>query len=161
MTAEQDVVRLASAAGLTVGVAESLTAGLVSARLADVPGASLVLRGAVVAYATDLKNELLDVPAQLLAERGAVDADVAVAMASGVRRRLRTDLGVATTGVAGPEPQDGVEPGTVFVAVAWPGGARARRLDLDGDRAAVRERSAQEAVALLLTVVTGLSASRE
>lgn len=150
-------MRLATAAGLTIATAESLTAGLVSARLADVPGASLALRGGVVAYASDLKHSLLGVPAELLEERGAVHPDVAVAMATGVRAMLRTDLGVATTGVAGPDPQDGVEPGTVFVAVAWPGGARARQLSLDGDRATIRERSAREAVSLLLELVTSLS----
>lgn len=153
---QAEVVRLARAAGLTVATAESLTAGLVSARIADVPGASAVLRGAVVAYATDLKTQLLDVPAELLADRGAVDADVAVAMATGARRRLRSDLAVATTGVAGPDPQDGQPPGTVFVAVAWPGGARARRLTLDGDRPAVREASVAAALALLAETLAPL-----
>ncbi|MFP5346386.1 MAG: CinA family protein, partial [Actinomycetes bacterium] len=84
---QERVVRLARSAGLTVGVAESLTAGLVSARLAEVPGASTVLRGGVVAYATDLKTSLLDVPAELVSARGPVDPDVAVAMTAGARMR--------------------------------------------------------------------------
>jgi nicotinamide-nucleotide amidase len=151
------VVRLAKDAGLTIATGESLTAGLLAARIADVPGASAVLRGGVVAYATDLKAALLGVPAELLAERGAVDPDVALAMAAGARERLRTDLGVATTGVAGPDPQDGVSPGTVFVAVAWPGGGRVRQLDVDGDRPAVRDVTVREALALLLETLRGLS----
>jgi nicotinamide-nucleotide amidase len=151
------VVRLATQAGLTIATGESLTAGLVAARIADVPGASAVLRGGVVAYATDLKATLLGVSAELLAERGAVDPDVAMAMAGGARERLRADLGVATTGVAGPDPQDEVMPGTVFVAVAWPGGGRVRRLDVDGDRPAVRDASVREALGLLLETLRGLS----
>lgn len=155
--AQGAVVRLAREAGLTVATGESLTAGLLAARIADVPGASAVLRGGVVAYATDVKVTLLGVSAELLAERGAVDPDVAIAMAAGARERLRTDLGAATTGVAGPDPQDGVAPGTVFVAVAWPGGGRVRRLDLDGDRQAVREAAVREGLALLLETLCDLS----
>ena len=107
-----------TAAGLTVAVAESLTGGSVVEALVRVPGASACVRGGVVAYATDLKATLLGVPADLLAERGPVDPDVAAAMADGVRRRLGADLGVATTGVAGPEPQGGRPVGTFYVAVA-------------------------------------------
>lgn len=110
-----------AAAEETLAVAESLTGGSVLATLVAVPGASAVLRGGVVAYATDLKAALLDVPADLLAERGAVDRDVARAMAAGVRARLAADWGVGTTGVAGPDPQDGHPPGTFHVAVAGPG----------------------------------------
>ncbi|MFP5345909.1 MAG: CinA family protein [Actinomycetes bacterium] len=155
--AEQErVVRLARAAGLTVAVAESLTAGLVSARLADVPGASAVLRGAVVAYATDLKSSMLDVPTELLAERGPVDPDVAVAMATGARTRLSADLGVATTGVAGPDPQDDVPPGLAFVAATWPGGNRVRRVQVRGERAEVRAAAARAALELLADLLTEL-----
>ncbi|MGH1564811.1 CinA family protein [Mumia sp. DW29H23] len=125
-------------AGATVAVAESLTGGAVCARLVDVPGASDVLRGAVVAYATELKASLLGVDELLLAARGPVDPEVAEAMADGVRRRLGATYGLATTGVAGPGPSDGKPAGTVYVAVAGPDGAAARRLALDGDRAAIR-----------------------
>lgn len=90
--------------GWTLAVAESLTGGAVCARLVDVPGASRVLRGGVTAYATDLKASLLGVDDELLAARGAVDPDVAAAMAAGVRERLGADVGLATTGVAGPDP---------------------------------------------------------
>ncbi|QCB93939.1 CinA family protein [Cellulomonas shaoxiangyii] len=129
---------LLAARGWTLAVAESLTGGQVTATLVDVPGASAVLRGGVVAYATDLKASVLGVEAALLAARGPVDAGVARAMADGVRARLAADVGLATTGVAGPGAQDGHPPGTVHVAVGTPAGTVARSLRIGGDRAAVR-----------------------
>ena len=145
--AAAEVVRICRARGLTVATAESLTGGLVCAALTSVPGASLVVRGGIVAYATDLKSTSLGVPADLLAERGAVDGDVALAMAQGVRRVVGADIGLATTGVAGPDPQDGEPVGTVFVAVSGPGVEVVERLALAGDRAAIRAAS----VAAVLT----------
>jgi nicotinamide-nucleotide amidase len=108
----------------TVAVAESLTAGLVVSRLGAVPGVSAALRGGIVAYATDLKATLLDVPPAVLADHGAVSRETAVAMATGVRVRCRSDWGLATTGVAGPDAQEGKPVGTVFVAVVGPGCSR-------------------------------------
>jgi len=101
----------------TVALAESLTGGLISAALTAVPGASKSFRGSVVAYATDVKVSLLGVSAQLIADGGAVQEQVALQMALGVSQKLSTDFGLAVTGVAGPKPQDGNVPGTVFVAV--------------------------------------------
>lgn len=143
--------------GLTLAVAESLTGGLVTARVVDVPGASAVLRGGVVAYATDLKHRLLGVDAALLAERGAVDPDVARAMAAGVADRLGADVGVATTGVAGPDPQDGRPAGTVFVALAGALGERVLALDLPGDRASVRAAAAAAAIGLVVSALSDTS----
>ena len=120
MTPAERLVALLTGAGRTLAVAESLTGGMVADALVGVPGASSCLRGAVVAYATDLKADLLGVPAEVLERLGPVHPDVARAMARGVRLRLGADYGVATTGVAGPEPQDGVPPGTFHVAVAGP-----------------------------------------
>ena len=137
MTRAAEVVARAAGRGLTVAVAESLTGGALCSALVDVPGASRVLRGGVVAYASDLKARLLGVDGALLAARGAVDADVAAQMARGVAQRLGAEVGAATTGVAGPDPQDGHAPGTVFVAVAagWlPSGVEVRELALRGDR---------------------------
>ncbi len=144
-----DVVRRLVARGETVACAESLTGGLVTARLVDTPGASGAVRGGVVAYATALKATLLGVDADLLAVRGAVDADVATQMATGVADRLGADWGVATTGVAGPDPQDGVPVGTVFVAVVGPSVVVVERLTLEGDRAAVRRGAVDAVIALL------------
>ncbi|GAA4733277.1 CinA family protein [Isoptericola chiayiensis] len=141
--------------GRTLAVAESLTGGQVTAALVDVPGASSVLRGGVVAYATDLKASLLGVDRGLLADRGAVDPDVAAAMAHGVRRVTGADVGLATTGVAGPDPQDGTPPGVVYVAVASAAGDRVRRCELAGDRAAVRAGATRAVLALAVEVVSG------
>jgi nicotinamide-nucleotide amidase len=132
------LVVLLSERGWTVAVAESLTGGMVAASIVDVPGASRVLRGGVVAYATDLKAALLGVDAALLAAHGAVDPRVVEQMAHGVRRLLGADVGLATTGVAGPGSQDGHPPGEVHLAVATPDGVRLESLRLGGDRAAVR-----------------------
>ena len=135
----------------TIAVAESLTGGLVTAALTSVAGASLVLRGGVVAYATELKAELLGVPADLLARHGPVHPDVAAAMAAGVRQRLRATYGLATTGVAGPGPADGSPQGTVFVAVAGPAGVAGRGLRLTGDRQAVRSGAVEAVLSLLVS----------
>lgn len=135
--------------GWTLAVAESLTGGLVAAELASVPGASRAFRGSVTAYATDLKHRLLGVDEQLLAARGAVDPQVARQMAEGVRDRLGADWGASTTGVAGPDPQDGQPVGTVFVAVAGPHGAVGRALRLTGDRTAIRRASVTAVLELL------------
>ncbi|GHC92085.1 CinA family protein [Streptomyces violaceochromogenes] len=153
-----DVVRLLTVKGETLAVAESLTGGLVAADLTSVPGASKVFRGSVTAYATDLKRDLLGVDDALLAARGAVDPQVAAEMAAGVRKALGTDWGIATTGVAGPEPQDGQAVGTVFVAVDGParadsgsaGGGKVEALRLNGDRAEIRRESVRSVLALLL-----------
>ncbi|WP_438485553.1 CinA family protein [Streptomyces sp. S186] len=139
----------------SLAVAESLTGGLVAGELTAVPGASRVVRGAVTAYATDVKRELLGVDGALLADRGAVDGEVARQMAGGVRRVLGADWGIATTGVAGPEPQDGQPVGTVYVAVQGPDGAgQVRRLALAGDRDRIRRDSVHAVLALLLSELT-------
>lgn len=161
MTAPADLARLvldgARNRGLTIAVAESLTGGMVCAQLVAVPGASAVLRGGVVAYATELKSELLDVDPRLLDLRGPVSPEVALAMASGVRARLGSTLGIATTGVAGPDPQDGAPPGLAYVAAVGAGAGdlgEVRALLLSGDRAAVRAGACQAALELALDVLT-------
>lgn len=117
-----DLLARLAADGWTVATAESLTGGLVVAALVSVPGASAVVRGGVVAYATDVKASVLGVSPDLLARHGAVHPDVAAAMAAGARTALGADVGIATTGVAGPDPQDGHPPGTFHVAVCGPAG---------------------------------------
>src|SRR5271154_879372 len=104
--------------GETVATAESLTAGLVGAALTETPGASTTYRGGVIVYSTDLKASLAGVPEQLLTERGAVDPQVAAALAAGVRERLAATWGLALTGVAGPDSQDGQPVGTVHIGLA-------------------------------------------
>lgn len=155
MTAAAAVLAGLAARGWTIGVAESLTGGLVVSALVDVPGASASVRGGVVAYATDVKRDVLGVDAALLAAAGAVDSAVAVQMADGVRRVLRSDVGVATTGVAGPEPQDGKPVGTVCVAVVTPDSSSSHLLALAGDREAIRRAAADAALAECLSALRG------
>ncbi|GGB97493.1 CinA family protein [Cellulomonas carbonis] len=140
------------AAGLTVAVAESLTGGAVCDALVGVAGASACLRGGVVAYATDVKESVLGVDPVLLARLGAVHPAVAVQMAQGVRRLLAAEVGLATTGVAGPDPQDGHPPGTVHVAVSGPAGTvvATRPPGPPAGRAAVRADARAAALRLLL-----------
>ncbi len=144
-----DVVARLRAAGASVAVAESLTGGLLAAELTGVPGASVVFRGSVTAYATDLKGRLLGVNAALLARQGAVDDQVARAMAAGVRDRLGATYGVSTTGVAGPDPAEGKPVGTVYVGVAGPDGVQAYAPELGGDRATIRRLTVACALNLL------------
>ncbi|MGW0122608.1 CinA family protein [Streptomyces sp. NPDC003327] len=154
------VLALLAERGHTMAVAESLTGGLVAAEFTGVPGASASFRGSVTAYATDLKHALLGVDRALLAERGAVDPEVALQMAAGARDRLGADWGVSTTGVAGPDPQDGQPVGTVYVAVAGPAGAGAGvgkvvSLRLNGDRAEIRRESVRSVLELLREELSG------
>ncbi len=145
-----EVIGMLADAGLTVAVAESLTGGLVAGALTSVPGSSVVFRGGIVAYAADLKNSLLGVPADLLARCGTVHAEVATAMARGVRERLGSTFGLATTGVAGPGPAEGKPAGTVFIAADGPRGPAWAALTLAGDRAGVRDSSVREVLSLLV-----------
>ena len=141
-----EVVGLLAARGETVAAAESLTAGLLTAALTTVPGASAAVRGGLVVYATDLKHRLARVPADLLAAHGAVHPEVASALASGVRDVCGADWGLGLTGVAGPDPQDGVAPGTVYFGIARSGAATSHRFDIDGDRHAVRSGAVRLAI---------------
>ena len=147
------VIATASKLGLTVGCAESLTGGLVAAEIVSIPGASAVFRGSIVAYDSMLKNDLLGVDASTLASTGAVTAEVASAMAEGALARLGVDVAVATTGVAGPDPDpvSGEAPGAVFIAVAGGGlGTLVREMSLEGDRDEIRQRATRAALQALL-----------
>ena len=141
------------AAGETVGVAESLTGGRLAAAITGVPGASAYFLGGVVSYATRIKVDVLGVPEALVAQLGVVSAPCAEAMATGVRDLLGCTWAVATTGVAGPERQEGHPPGTVFVAVAGADGAVARRLELAGDRAEIQRETCLIAIQHLVRVI--------
>ncbi len=167
-TLEGVVHQMLLSAGATVATAESLTGGLLGAALSATPGASSTYLGGVVAYATAVKSGMLGVDATLLAQRGAVDPDVALAMADAARRALDATYGLATTGVAGPTEQDGVPVGTVFVALS--GGAQqpvVRRLQLGAGvpgaaphlvRARIRRTATQTALDLLRRRLCGLPA---
>ena len=140
--------------GLTVAVAESLTGGQLAAELTRPPGASAVVNGGVVVYATELKHSVVGVDESLLGEHGPVHPDVARQLAERVRAVLAVDgkaadIGISTTGVAGPDPQGGQPVGTVFVGVAIGPDTRVEALQLSGDRAGIRARTVSAAVAAL------------
>jgi nicotinamide-nucleotide amidase len=143
-TMESVVLDMLRDRALSLGVAESLTGGLMGARFTSVPGASDVFRGAIVSYASDVKFSLLEVP-----EGPVVSADAARAMAEGARRVLRTDAALATTGVAGPTGQEGQPVGTVFLGLAMNGASEAQRVQLPGDRQRIRQYAVISAVNLL------------
>ena len=141
--------------GLTLATAESCTGGLVAGRLTSVPGSSDVFLGAVVAYADEVKARELDVPTEVLERHGAVSAEAAAAMAAGARARLGADVAVSVTGVAGPGGGTPEKPvGLVYLHAEGPDGSLARRLDLPGDREAIRSRSAVAALHLVRMLLT-------
>ena len=139
--------------GLTIATAESLTGGGLVARLVDVPGASHVVRGGACTYAVDTKSSVLGVSESRLSMTGPVDEEVARQMARGARELFHADIGLSTTGVAGPGPADGFPAGTVHIACAHPAGEEHRLLHLEGDRAAVRAGSIDAALVLVRDVL--------
>jgi competence/damage-inducible protein CinA-like protein len=142
--------------GLTVATAESCTGGLLAARLTERPGSSAWVLGGVTAYANSAKEQLLDVPAEVLAEHGAVSPEVARALADGARARFGADVGVGITGVAGPGGGTADKPvGTVHVCVAGPDGPQLLALRLPGGRPVVRQRSVTMAMHLLRVLLVG------
>lgn len=150
-----EVIRAFAEEHQTIATAESLTGGLLCAALTHVPGSSAVVRGGVVAYSTDIKRDVLDVDEGLLEAMGAVNPDVAASMAQGACAVLGADVGVATTGVAGPDEQDGVPVGTVFIAIATPERIlQVLELDLTGTREEIRVQTTQKALELLAEYAT-------
>jgi nicotinamide-nucleotide amidase len=153
---EELVLSLAAARGLRLATAESCTGGMVAQRLTGVPGSSASFVGGVVAYGDDVKRRELGVPEALLAEHGAVSAEVAAAMAEGVRGRLGADVAVAVTGIAGPDGGTAEKPvGRVHLHATGPDGSLARMLDLPGEREQVRVRAAVTALHLLRALLLG------
>ena len=134
----------------TVAVAESLTGGLLTAALTATPGASATVRGGLVVYATDLKASLAGVDADLLADRGPVDPQVAAGLATGARQRLGATFGIGVTGVAGPEQQGGHPVGTVFAAISGPAGITGAAWSLPGGRDEIRAEAVARCVDLLV-----------
>ncbi|MEV7609256.1 CinA family protein [Microbacterium sp. NPDC089320] len=154
MTSASAVLAALVQRGWTLGVAESLTGGALAAEFVSVPGASASLRGAVVAYATPVKHTLLGVDGALLDAHGPVHPEVALQMAAGVRGALTVDgapadVGVSTTGIAGPDSPDGQPVGTVHVAVVTPDSSATELFVFDGDRAQVRSQAVDAAIGLL------------
>lgn len=151
---EHAVARLI-AAEATVSTAESLTGGQVAAVLTAVPGSSEAYVGGVIAYATEVKVNVLGVPTEIVEQYGVVSQECARAMAQGVRRMMGTTYGLATTGVAGPAEQEGKPAGTVFVAVAGPDGVEVSELALPGSRVQVQVGSVEAVLGLLGGILHG------
>jgi nicotinamide-nucleotide amidase len=149
-----EAVQQALASGRTVATAESLTAGMVSAVLADTPGASGMLQGGVVAYQNSVKDAVLHVPADLLARAGSVDADVARAMAAGARTVLGADVGLSTTGVAGPDAHDGKPVGRVYIGIATAAGTAGFEYSFTGSRPDIRGAACAAALERLLEALS-------
>lgn len=139
--------------GETVATAESLTGGQLAALLTAAPGASETFLGGVVSYATEAKIEVLGVDPGLVERHGVVSAECARAMARGARVLMRSTYAVSTTGVAGPDDQEGKPPGTVYVGVAGPRGDSALALDLVGGRSAIQDRTCSEALSALAGII--------
>jgi nicotinamide-nucleotide amidase len=153
-TIETVLLDLLEKRGWTLGTAESATAGMVAARITSVPGSSRVFRGGIVAYATDLKQGLLDLPDDLIEAEGVVSEATALAMAEGAAERLGADVTVAVTGSAGPDPQERPA-GTMILAVRTPEGLGARTLRMPGDRERARTYTTTAALQLVRLAVLG------
>lgn len=153
-----ELVAALAAARQSLATAESLTGGLIGAAVTAVPGASSSYLGGVVSYATRLKAELAGVPQRILDEWGPVAEATAAAMAAGVRCRVGADWGLAVTGVAGPEPQDGHQPGEVWIGIAGPdGSSAASKIQLAGTREQIRTATVRAALAQLLGELAAIS----
>ena len=153
----EEAVTEAIRRGLTVATAESLTAGMVAAVLADTPGASGMLQGGVVSYQNTVKADVLGVSRDLLDSVGAVDGRVAEAMAEGARRVCAADIGVSTTGVAGPEPHGGKDVGSVYIGVATAAGATSFGYSFEGNRPEIRGQACAAALERLLEALASVS----
>lgn len=147
------LVASAVAANITVATAESLTGGMVAATLIQVPGASGMFQGGVIAYQNELKERLLGVSPTLLESRGAVDPEVAAAMALGACAAAGSRVGISTTGVAGPDPHQGKDVGHVYIGVAFDGETQSYEYHFGGDREMIRVQATQEAISLLEQVI--------
>jgi nicotinamide-nucleotide amidase len=136
---------------LTIAVAESLTGGLVAASLTEIPGASKVFRGSITAYADEIKQNILNVKDETITNFTSISEQVALEMAINVRTIMKSDIGISTTGVAGPEKSAGFAPGLVFVAISIGDHNMCQKLELTGDRSKIRNQTVQEILQLTLS----------
>ena len=136
---------------LTISVAESLTGGLVAASLTQIPGASAVFKGGIIAYRDEIKRQVLKVDPALITKFTSISEPVAQSMATNIREIMNTDIGIATTGVAGPDKSDGFAPGIVFVAISIGDHKICQKLELVGDRTQIRDQSVNEIFKLTLS----------
>lgn len=145
-----EVVEKLKEKNLTIATAESLTAGLLSSKLAEIEGASKVFKGGIVAYQNEVKENILNIDSKTIDKYSSVSREVAILMAENVRKKLKTDLGVSTTGVAGPGLVGDKKIGTVFVAISFSEHNMCLELNLSGDRQSIREESCRKLFELIL-----------
>ena len=145
-----EVVEKLKEKNLTIATAESLTAGLLSSKLAEIDGASKVFKGGIVAYQNEVKENILNIDSKTIDKYSSVSREVAILMAENVRKKLKTDLGVSTTGVAGPGLVGDKKIGTVFVAISFSEHNMCLELNLSGDRQSIREESCRKLFELIL-----------
>lgn len=145
-----EVVEKLKEKNLTIATAESLTAGLLSSKLAEIDGASKVFKGGIVAYQNEVKENILNIDSKTIDKYSSVSPEVAILMAENVRKKLKTDLGVSTTGVAGPGLVGDKKIGTVFVAISFSEHNMCLELNLSGDRQSIREESCSKLFELIL-----------
>jgi nicotinamide-nucleotide amidase len=150
-----DILEILRTRKESISVAESLTGGGLAQALSSLPGSSEIFRGSVTAYQAEIKNEVLRVPAQLISEMGVVSEEVAISMATGVRDLMHSTWAISTTGVAGPGPTDGVQPGTVWVAIEGPI-SQTLQLELSGTREIVRNATIAGAIAAFARILKTL-----
>jgi nicotinamide-nucleotide amidase len=150
-----DILEILRTRKESISVAESLTGGGLAQALSSLPGSSEIFRGSVTAYQAEIKSEVLRVPAQLISEMGVVSEEVAISMATGVRDLMNSTWAISTTGVAGPGPTDGVQPGTVWVAIEGPI-SQTRQLELSGTREIVRNATIAGAIAAFARILKTL-----
>lgn len=152
--AVSELIECVKAEGLTLAFAESLTGGLISASVVAVPGVSAFFNGAIVSYSNEVKINTLKVPSDVISSVGAVSAECAEYMARGVAKELDSDVGVSTTGIAGPDGGSDLKPvGTVFISAYCRGDQLTRRFVFEGDRKQVRDQSVIEALKLAREIV--------
>lgn len=154
-TTDQQIADLLKKSKQTLAVAESVTGGMISSRLTNIPGSSVYFIGGLVCYSTRVKVIQLGVPAQLISQCGVVSKEVAISMAEEIRKRFRTDIGLSVTGAAGPSPVPPAPAGKVFIALASDRETDWKELHLQGPRSEVREKSTQAALGLLWLYLGG------
>ena len=154
-TTEQQIAELLKKSKQTVAVAESLTGGMVSARLTTVAGSSDFFIGGIVCYSPRIKVTQVGVPASLISQYGVVSKEVAISMAEEIKKRFKTDIGLSTTGVAGPTPLPPAPVGRVYIALASNRETEWKELNLQGTRSEIREKAAQAALGLLWLYLGG------
>lgn len=153
-TLSSTIVESLKSKGESLSVAESITGGALTSEIVSVPGASHILKGSIVAYSVEIKMRELSVPQELIDRAGVVSEEVALGMADGIRARMNTTWSIASTGVAGPGPHQGISAGTVWLAIVGPNTRETVKLALEGDRETVRRGAVESALGVFARILS-------